>query len=175
MCMSAYIGGVWRRRHDMNNRIPHLFQPMLTGSVDTFPVVVSRPMDKHIAKYLYNGKYCKHILKVRSHIWATIDDACVHVYMCVCVHDFGRFKWCVIILLPHASWAVRTWEWWVTSTYSEGTRHHWRQRNAYLELGGSELELELELKLGRQAGVKFIFCSVVTVISLFIKFTMKLD
>src|SRR6185437_13843068 len=46
----------------MLNRIPHHFCNMLTGSIDTFPVVVERPQsDKQ--SYLYNGKYKKHVYK----------------------------------------------------------------------------------------------------------------
>ena len=96
VCTSTYmcevyacvcVEGVWRRRHDMNNRVPHLFQHMLTGSIDTFPVVVSRPTHKHIAKYLYNGKYGKHILKVRLYVCMSNNRRCmcVHVHVCACV------------------------------------------------------------------------------------------
>jgi hypothetical protein len=59
------MNDVWNRRHDMINRIPHLFQNMLSGSIDTFPVVVQRPTDKKTSSYLYNGKYKKHVLKVQ--------------------------------------------------------------------------------------------------------------
>ena len=38
---------VWNRRHELKNRIPHLFQSMLSGSIDTFPVIVSRPSIKN--------------------------------------------------------------------------------------------------------------------------------
>jgi hypothetical protein len=72
-----YLGGVmndmddvWNRRHEMKNRIPHYFQSMLTGSIDTFPIVVSRPSNKELCSYLYNGKYKKHVLKV-THTYAT--------------------------------------------------------------------------------------------------------
>ena len=60
------MSGVWNRRHDMNNRIPHHFQSMLTGSVDTFPIIVSRPTKKSVNTYLYNEKYKKHVLKVKN-------------------------------------------------------------------------------------------------------------
>jgi len=39
---------------------------MLSGSIDTFPVVVSRPLDSTLQSYLYNGKYKKHVYKVYS-------------------------------------------------------------------------------------------------------------
>ena len=52
------MNDVWNRRHDMINRIPHFFQNMLSGSVDTFPVIVSRPSSKQFSSYLYN----RHVL-----------------------------------------------------------------------------------------------------------------
>jgi hypothetical protein len=55
---------VWNNRHQMTNRIPHHFRDMLTGSIDTFPIVVSRPVDNVVQSYLYNGKYKKHVMKV---------------------------------------------------------------------------------------------------------------
>jgi hypothetical protein len=55
---------VWNARHNMSNRTPHHFRDMLTGSVDTFPVIVSRPTDATEQSYLYNGKYKKHVYKV---------------------------------------------------------------------------------------------------------------
>jgi hypothetical protein len=55
---------VWNDRHNMSNRIPHHFREMLTGSIDTFPVIVSRPTDGTQQSYLYNGKYKKHVYKV---------------------------------------------------------------------------------------------------------------
>ena len=58
------LSSVWNRRHEMTNRIPHHFRDMLTGSIDTFPVVVSRPVDNTVQSYLYNGKYKKHVMKV---------------------------------------------------------------------------------------------------------------
>jgi hypothetical protein len=57
---------VWNSRHEMTNRIPHHFQSMLSGSIDTFPVVVSRPLESTLQSYLYNGKYKKHVYKVYS-------------------------------------------------------------------------------------------------------------
>lgn len=59
------MNDVWNRRHEMINRTPHLFQNMLTGSIDTFPVIVSRPSNSKISSYLYNGKYKKHVLKIQ--------------------------------------------------------------------------------------------------------------
>ena len=70
---------VWNSRHEMTNRIPHHFQSMLSGSIDTFPVVVSRPLDSTLQSYLYNGKYKKHVYKVYS--W-TIQLNCMHWCKC---------------------------------------------------------------------------------------------
>ena len=47
----------WEHRHDIHNALPHYFGRYCTGSVDTFPVYVSRPKDYWWQKKLYNGKY----------------------------------------------------------------------------------------------------------------------
>jgi hypothetical protein len=53
----------WDARFDVRNRLPHVFDSRVTGSVDSFPIEIQRPSDGTQAQY-YNGKYKKHIVKV---------------------------------------------------------------------------------------------------------------
>jgi hypothetical protein len=73
------LSSVWNHRHNMINRTPHHFRHMLTGSIDSFPVVVSRPVDSKIQSYLYNGKYKKHVMKVTH---SFIFDVAVAIKAC---------------------------------------------------------------------------------------------
>jgi len=51
------VAVVWNARHGLHNRLPHMFDEHVTGSVDTFPVYVSRAKDNWWQKKMYNGKY----------------------------------------------------------------------------------------------------------------------
>jgi hypothetical protein len=54
----------WDARFD-NNRLPHVFNDRVTGSIDTFPIYIQRPPNALQRQY-YNGKYGGHVLKVKS-------------------------------------------------------------------------------------------------------------
>jgi hypothetical protein len=47
----------WDARYDDENKLPHIFPASVTGSIDTFPIVVQRPADSIWQRKLYNGKY----------------------------------------------------------------------------------------------------------------------
>jgi hypothetical protein len=53
----------WDARFDTDNRLPHVFDEKVTGSIDTFPIIIQRPSDGTQSQY-YNGKYKHHIVKV---------------------------------------------------------------------------------------------------------------
>lgn len=53
----------WDARRDPSNAIPHVFDSMVVGAVDTFPIEINRPAS-HAQRLFYNGKYAKHVLKV---------------------------------------------------------------------------------------------------------------
>ena len=55
----------WDVRFVADNQLPHVFDHLVTGSIDTFPIEIQRPSDGSQAQY-YNGKYKKHIVKVRN-------------------------------------------------------------------------------------------------------------
>ena len=83
----------WNARQGEHNRLPHLFSSHVTGSVDTFPVYVSRPKNAWWQKKLYNGKYganvnthdlriltfreCAHYAHLGGHV-AKFQIACDH-------------------------------------------------------------------------------------------------
>jgi len=60
------IQSAWDARRDEENRIPHVFPPNVVGSVDTFPILVVRPSDPTWQRYLYNGKYKHHVVKIQA-------------------------------------------------------------------------------------------------------------
>jgi hypothetical protein len=51
------VDTAWAARNGDHNRLPHMFDEHVTGSLDTFPVYVSRPKDSWWQTKLYNGKY----------------------------------------------------------------------------------------------------------------------
>lgn len=53
----------WNARFHPSNALPHVFDEMVTGCIDTFPIEIMRPSDGTQSQY-YNGKYKKHIVKV---------------------------------------------------------------------------------------------------------------
>lgn len=55
----------WDQRHDEGNRLPHVFDNKVTGSIDTFPIYINRPPNCVQRKY-YNGKYGGHVVKVKE-------------------------------------------------------------------------------------------------------------
>jgi hypothetical protein len=55
----------WDDRFAAENRLPHVFDSLVTGSVDSFPIYIQRPSDGTQSQY-YNGKYKRHIVKVGS-------------------------------------------------------------------------------------------------------------
>jgi len=67
----------WDARFIANNQLPHVFDHLVTGSIDTFPIEIQRPSDGSQAQY-YNGKYKKHIVKVRNQ---TQQSCCVLLQM----------------------------------------------------------------------------------------------
>ena len=56
----------WDDRLLPANRLPHLFDAHVTGSIDTFPVRVARPRNNEWQSNLYNGKYKGHVVKVQA-------------------------------------------------------------------------------------------------------------
>jgi hypothetical protein len=81
---ASYLAGVinelcttWNDR--FNHPLPHVFDDMVTGSLDTFPIYVSRPTNEHAQTYLFNGKYGGHVLKV-------MFDCLVHILNLHLVH-----------------------------------------------------------------------------------------
>jgi hypothetical protein len=55
----------WDDRLLPANRLPHLFDAHVTGSIDTFPVRVARPRNNEWQSNLYNGKYKGHVVKYK--------------------------------------------------------------------------------------------------------------
>jgi hypothetical protein len=53
-------------RFDFSNRIPVVFSPMVTGSVDTFPWRVQRRKGYDKQHVLYQGKYKGHVVKFQG-------------------------------------------------------------------------------------------------------------
>jgi hypothetical protein len=54
----------WEHRLDASNQLPHQFDAMVTGSIDTFPIYIQTPPREH-RKLHYNGsKYKSFVLKV---------------------------------------------------------------------------------------------------------------
>jgi hypothetical protein len=56
----------WDDRLLAANRLPHLFDRHVTGSIDTFPIRVFRPHDSGWQSNLYNGKYKAHVVKIQA-------------------------------------------------------------------------------------------------------------
>lgn len=54
------------QRFHYSNRIPQLFSPMVTGSIDTFPWRVQRRKGYDQQRVLYQGKYKGHVLKFQG-------------------------------------------------------------------------------------------------------------
>jgi hypothetical protein len=58
----------WEHRLDADNQLPHQFDAMVTGSIDTFPIYIQTPPQEH-RKLHYNGsKYKSFVLKVPTWI-----------------------------------------------------------------------------------------------------------
>ena len=47
----------WHRRHHPHNRLPHWFDHSVTAALDTFPLVIRRPMDAKWQAKTWNDKY----------------------------------------------------------------------------------------------------------------------
>lgn len=55
----------WAGRLDPANELPHGFGVNVTGCIDTFPIEINRPSGQGAQSKFYNGKYAKHVVKVR--------------------------------------------------------------------------------------------------------------
>ena len=55
----------WDRRKEASNALPHVFARSVSGSIDTFPIVINRPSTGNLQRLFYNGKYACHVVKVR--------------------------------------------------------------------------------------------------------------
>lgn len=66
------LAHLWDARFDPSNRLPHVFDNMVTGSVDTFPIVILRP--KVGQRNYYNGKYKQHVVKVSTYRYVSLSD-----------------------------------------------------------------------------------------------------
>jgi len=51
------------RESRFNDPLPHIFDHLVSGSVDSFPVYTRRPKDRLLQCQLYNGKYSGHVMK----------------------------------------------------------------------------------------------------------------
>lgn len=60
------IAPLWRARHELSNRLPLFFANGVSGSIDSFPIRVSRPSNFLWQRSLYNGKYKAHTVKVQA-------------------------------------------------------------------------------------------------------------
>jgi hypothetical protein len=95
------IRHAWTNRLDGHNHLPHVFGPDVTGSIDTFPVYVVRPVDTHWQRCLYNGKYGGHVAKVQvvsDHRGSVIWWSGPH---CGTIHDLTLFRQNPPPLLPN--------------------------------------------------------------------------
>jgi hypothetical protein len=88
----------WDARFN-NNRLPHIFNDMVTGSIDTFPIYIQRPPNALQRQY-YNGKYGGHVLKVKcaqERLYAlTSADERTLAHACYCL-TVVRCRRCAII------------------------------------------------------------------------------
>ena len=75
------LEAVWATRHDDFNRIPHHFRDKLVGSIDTFPILVSRPTHSIKQSILYNGKYKHHVYKVHHTMIYNAQLTHTHTHM----------------------------------------------------------------------------------------------
>ena len=73
----------WNSRFEADNRLPHVFDEAVTGSVDTFPIEICRPSDGSQREY-FNGKYKKHVVKVSLYRYTSlgIDICCISKDTC---------------------------------------------------------------------------------------------
>jgi hypothetical protein len=60
------VDKAWAERFSPENSLPHLFGPNVTGSIDTFPVVIRRPRRRIMSRLVYAGKYRRCVVKVSS-------------------------------------------------------------------------------------------------------------
>ena len=67
----------WDERFN-NNRLPHVFSDRVTGSIDTFPIYITRPPNALQRQY-HNGKYGGHVLKVKSARVRTSAHGCARM------------------------------------------------------------------------------------------------
>jgi hypothetical protein len=58
------LSAAWDGRWHPANALPHVFARTVTGSVDTFPILINRP--SHGQSIFYNGKYKAHVVKVQG-------------------------------------------------------------------------------------------------------------
>jgi hypothetical protein len=54
----------WDRRKEPGNELPHVFGRSVTGSIDSFPIIINRPEEGNLQRFFYNGKYACHVVKV---------------------------------------------------------------------------------------------------------------
>lgn len=57
---------LWNARHHLSNRLPLHFAYGVSGSIDTFPIRVSRPVNSVWQRSLYNGKFKTHTVKIQA-------------------------------------------------------------------------------------------------------------
>jgi hypothetical protein len=55
----------WDNRLLPANQLPHVFGSKVTGAIDTFPIIINRPLKGNKQRHFYNGKYACHVVKVR--------------------------------------------------------------------------------------------------------------
>jgi hypothetical protein len=56
---------VWDARFNPGNHLPHTFGSQVTGSIDSYPIFISRPPAR-VQRLYYNGKYAGHVMKVSA-------------------------------------------------------------------------------------------------------------
>jgi hypothetical protein len=54
----------WEDRKHPSNQLPHVFERSVTGSIDSFPIIINRPQGGNMQRLFYNGKYGCHVVKV---------------------------------------------------------------------------------------------------------------
>lgn len=62
---------VWDARFNPGNHLPHTFGSQVTGSIDSYPIFISRPPAR-VQRLYYNGKYAGHVMKVSDYRIDTI-------------------------------------------------------------------------------------------------------
>jgi hypothetical protein len=88
---SAWLAGqvdelqrAWDARFDPANELPHVFHRLVTGSIDSFPIIINRPSAPGVQRRFYSGKYKQHVAKVRL---LQLVSKCTILYQIVSADD----------------------------------------------------------------------------------------